>query len=152
MEAVGVFFAKVGINAANGKVHLGQPPCGVIGFLTINGDVSDSSTVFFDKLFRLDEHATRATAGVIDTAFVWREHFDQQAHDAARRVELAALLAFGAGKLREEIFINAAKDILGAVSLVAQTDVADEVYELAEALFIEARVGVVFGKDASANS
>jgi hypothetical protein len=41
---------------------------------------------------------------------IGREHFDQQADDTCRREELAAVLAFGAGELREEVLVEAAED------------------------------------------
>ncbi len=39
------------------------------------------------------------------------DDFDQQLDDAAWRIELAALLAFGAGKLAEEVFVDAAEGV-----------------------------------------
>ena len=39
-------------------------------------------------------------------------HFDEQADDAARRVELAALLALGAGELAEEVFVDAPEGVV----------------------------------------
>ena len=86
----------------------------------------------------LHEHAARAAAGVVDAALVGREHLDQHAHDAGRRVELAALLALGAGELGEEVLVDAAEDVLGAVGRAAEADVADQVDELAEPLLVEA--------------
>ena len=59
--------------------------------------------------------------------FVGFEHFDQAAHHATWRVELAAVLALGAGELGEEVFVNAAEDVLRAVGGVAEADGADEV-------------------------
>jgi hypothetical protein len=56
-----------------------------------------------------------------------------------RRVKLAALLALGAGELRQEVFVNAAKDIAGAVGRAAEADVVDQVDQLAEPLLVEAR-------------
>ena len=92
----------------------------------------------FDELLALHEHAARAAAGVEDAALVRREHLDQHADDVRRRVELAALLALGAGELREEVLVDAAENVLGAVSSSAEPDVADQVDELAEALLVEA--------------
>ena len=68
--------------------------------------------------------------------------------DAAGRVELAALLAFGAGELGEEVLVDPAEDVLGAVLLVAEADVADQVDQLAEALLVERGSGVVLGQHA----
>jgi hypothetical protein len=85
-------------------------------------------------------------AGVIDAALVGRQHLHQQRHDRARGIELAALLAFGTGKLGEEVLIHAAQDILGSIRLVAQADVAHQVDQLAESRLVEPRVGVILGQ------
>jgi len=73
--------------------------------------VAQLAAVGFDELFRLDEHAAGALAGVVDAAFVRREHHDEAAHDAARDLELAAVLALGAGEAGEEILIHVANQI-----------------------------------------
>ena len=102
-EGVRMFGAKVGTESPNGQIHDGQPPCCGIGFLSVDGNVADTTAVFFDEFFRLNKHASGAATWVIDTALVRCEHFNKNANNAARRVELATLLPFGAGKLREEI-------------------------------------------------
>ena len=104
--------------------------------------------VRLDELLAADKHAARAAAGIVDAALVGREHLDQHADDAGRRVELPALLALGAGELREEILVDAAQNVLGAVSRTAETDVADQVDELAEPLLVEAGAAVVLGQHA----
>ena len=101
-----------------------------------------------DELHRLHEHARGAAAGVVHPAPVGLEHLDQQLDHAARRVELAALLALGAGELGEEVLVDAAEHVLGAARLVADPDVADQVDELAEALLVERGTGVVLGQHA----
>ncbi len=62
--------------------------------------VGDLAAVGFDEFLRLDEHAAGPTARVVHPALVGGEHFDQQAEDAAGRVELAAFLALSADELR----------------------------------------------------
>ncbi len=52
-----------------------------------------------DELHRLYKHARGAAAGVVHAAAIGFEHFDQELDHAARRVELAALLALGTGEL-----------------------------------------------------
>jgi hypothetical protein len=84
-----------------------------------------------DELLALHEHAAGAAARVVDPALIGCEHLDQHAHDMRRRIELAALLALGAGELRQEIFVDAAEDVAGAVSRAAKADIADEVDQLA---------------------
>ena len=86
----------------------------------------------FTNCDRLHEHAARAAAGVEDAAFVGGEHLDEQLDDAARRVELAAFLALGAGELAEEIFVDPAEDVLGAALGVAQADGGDQVNDAAQ--------------------
>ena len=144
----GVAVGDLRVDAADGEVHLRQPPGGVVGLLAVDRDVAELAAVGLDELLALHEHAARAAARVVDAALVGREHLDQHAHDAARRVELAAALALGAGELREEVLVDAAEHVLGAVGRVAQADVADQVDELAEPLLVEAGPGVVLGQHA----
>src|SRR5438093_9702270 len=107
MERVAV--GDLAVDAANGEVHLGEPPGGIVRLLTVDRDVSLGLAavavalgVRADELHRLYEHARGATAGVVYSAAVGLEHLDEQLDHAARRVELAALLALGARELREE--------------------------------------------------
>ena len=65
--------------------------------------------VRLDELLALHEHAARAAAGVVDAALVGRQHLDQHPDHAAGRVELAALLALGAGELGEEVLVDPAR-------------------------------------------
>src|SRR5690606_12562221 len=67
---------------------------------------------------------------------------------AARRVELAALLALGARELREEVFVDAAEHVPGAGLLVADFDIADKVDQLAETSLVERRASIVLGQHA----
>ena len=66
---------------------------------------------------------------------------------------LSAVLALGAGEAGEEILIDAAEQIDGAVGFLAlagggEFDGGDDVDEFAEALLVEAGAGVVLGEDA----
>src|SRR6266852_4829425 len=101
-----------------------------------------------DEFLAADEHAAGAAAGVVDAALVGREHIDQHADNARRRVELPALLAFRAGELREKIFVNLAQYILGAVRWTSQSDIAHKVDKLAEPLLVEAGPSEVLGQHA----
>ena len=109
-EGVGVLGAEVGLDAAQGEVHHGEAAGGGVALLAVDADVAELAAVGFDELFRLHEHAAGAAAGIVDAAFVGREHLDEAAHDAVRRVELAAVLALGAGEAGEEVFVDAAED------------------------------------------
>jgi len=99
--------------------------------------------VGLDEAFGLHEHARRAAAGVVDAALVGFEHFDQQAHDAARREELAAELALGLGELAQEVLVDAAECVarLGAVALEA--DIGDQVDQPLHLLRCDAAACVV---------
>ena len=136
------------VDAADREVHLREPPGRVIRFLAVDRDVADAAAVRLDEFLALHEHAARAAARVVDAALIGREHLDQHAHDMRRRIELAALLALGAGELRQEVFVDAAEDVAGAVGRAAEADVADEIDQLAEPLLVEARAGVVLRQDA----
>ncbi len=155
----GVAVGDLRVDAADGEVHLGQAPGGVVGFLAVDGDVSQLAAVGLDELLAADEHAARAAAGVVDAALVGGEHLDQHAHHARGRVELPAALAFGAGEAGEEVFVDAAEGVLGAVYPLprplsrkrargGKCDVAHQVDDLAEALLVEAGAGVVLGQHA----
>jgi hypothetical protein len=126
---------------------------GGVALLAVDGDVAQLAAVGFDEFFRLHEHAAGAAGGVVDAALVGGEHLDEAAHNAGRGVELAAILALGAGEAGEEILIHATEQIDGAVSLLAlagggEADGGDEVDEFAKAVFVEAGAGVVLGQDA----
>ena len=144
----GVAVGDLGVDAADGEVHLGQAPGRVVRLLAVDADVADAPGVGLDELLALDEHAAGAAARVVDAALVGGEHLDEHADDVARRVELAALLALGAGELGEEVLVDAAEGVLGAVGRGAERDVATEVDELAEARLVEPGAGVVLGQHA----
>src|SRR5436189_111433 len=107
-EGVGLLFTEIRFDAADGEIHHGEAARGGVALLTVDADVAELAAVGFDEFFRLHEHAAGTAAGIVDAAFVGSEHLDEETHDALRCVELAALLAFGAGELAEKIFVNAA--------------------------------------------
>src|SRR5260370_36237419 len=114
--------------------------------MAIDRKIADAAAVALDDLLALYEHARRSAAGIVNAALVRLNHFHQQTDDTARRIELAALLAFRRGELAKEVFIDAAQNVLGAVLFVAQADGADEVNQFAQALLIQCRPGVVLGE------
>jgi len=75
-------------------------------------------------------------------------NFNQQPHDMARRVKLAALLALGASELAQKIFIHATENVLGTAFAVAKSNRADEINEFAEPVFVERGAGVFLGQHA----
>jgi hypothetical protein len=135
------------VDAADREVHFGEAPGRVIRFLAVDRDVADAAAMRLDELLALHKHTARAAARVVDPALIGCQHLDQHAHDMGRGIELAALLALGAGELRQEIFVDAAEDVAGAVGRAAEADVADEVDQLAEPLLVEAGARVIFRQD-----
>ena len=125
-----------------------EPPRRVVALLPVDGDVADPAAVAFDELLGLHEHATGAAARVVDAALVRLQHFDQHAHDRARRVELAAALALGAGEAAEKVFVDAAENVLGLVARLAHADPGDEVDQFAQHHLVERRAIVVLGQHA----
>ena len=73
------------------------------------------------------KHAARAAAGVVHAALVGLQHFYQQLHHAARRVELPALLALSQRKLAQKVLEHAAQHVGAAGFGVAQRDIAHQV-------------------------
>ncbi len=132
-EGVGVeavALGDVGADAADGEVHVGQAPGRVVGLLAVDADVADAAAVLLDEALAGHEHAARTAAGVVDAAPIRRQHLDEHADDVAGRVELAALLALRAGELGQEVLIDAAEDVAGAIRRTAEADVGHEVDEL----------------------
>ena len=62
-EAVGGLRAEVGLNAADGKVHVRQPPGGRIGLLSKDRDVGLLPAVRLHEAFGLHEHAAEPQQG-----------------------------------------------------------------------------------------
>src|SRR5438552_16823 len=56
VERVGGVVAKVGFDAPNRKVHLGEPPGRMVGLLPEDRDVAEPPPVRPDELLGLDEH------------------------------------------------------------------------------------------------
>jgi hypothetical protein len=98
--------AQVEVDAADGQVHRRQAPGGGVGLLAEDGHVADLAAVRFDERFALHEHATAAAARVIHLAVVRGQHRHQRLDDAARRVELAAAFALGAGEHAQEVLVH----------------------------------------------
>ena len=111
--------------------------------MPIDGKIADAPAVLLYEFLALHEHARRAAAWIVDAALVRLNHPHQQPNHAPRRVKLGAFLTFGAGELTEEVFIDAAQDVLRAVFFVAQTDGSNEVNQLTETLPVQCGAGLV---------
>ena len=133
--------SEVGGDAANGKVHFGQLVSGGGILLPIDGDIPFVPVMVFDEFDGLHEHAAGAAAGVVDFAFVGFDHFGDEVDDAFGGVKFAFALAFCQGEFAEEIFVDAAHDVL---LLVAESvDVVDGVEQGGEFTHVEVEAGVV---------
>ena len=107
--AVGV----LGNEAMDGEVHATEAT-GFVGLLhSVDGEfVGGVLLVLLHEPRGGDEHTAR-TAGWVEDAAVERfNDLGEQANNAARRVELASLLALGAGELAKEVFVNATEGIV----------------------------------------
>ena len=142
-EAVGVVFAEVVINAADGHVHGGKFPCGGVEFLPVDGNDVDVALMGGDKSFGLYEKAAAAHGRVIYAARVWLEHFDNQGNYGFGREILAAAFAFGLGKATEEVFVNVAENVfcaqmhgLAVVSRTGKVGIGKEDNQPAQSVFV----------------
>lgn len=111
---IGIAELDVAIQPVDEEVHPTEPIGEVLGFLT---DEGQPLTVPGEEI-GLDEHAAGATAGIEDHALLGRQHRNQRPYDADRGEILAAPLALGAGKLADEVLIDAADQISPAVVLL----------------------------------
>ena len=136
------------INAADGEVHLGEPPRRVVRLLAVDADLADVPAVLLDEALALHEHAAGAAAGVVHATLVRCEHRDEQLDHVLGRVELPALLALGAGELRQEVLVDAPQHVLRPRRVAPHLDVAHQPDQRAERLLVEAGPCVVLRQHA----
>ena len=137
METVAVAGPEVRLDPVDGQVHLGELPGRRVGLLTVHGDVRRPAAVGFDELLALHEHPARAATGVEDASFIGGQHLDEDPDDALRGVELPALLPLGAGEPGQEVFIDAAEDVLRPRFLLLEPDAGDLVHEFAQPRLVQ---------------
>ncbi len=111
VECALVVPADIGIDAAHREVHPGEPPGGVVALQPVDGNVADVPAMFLDEFLGLHEHAAGAAARIVHPSLVGLRNLHQQADHGARRVELAAALAFGTGETAEEILVDPPEDV-----------------------------------------
>lgn len=145
-EGVGGLAAQVGLDAADGQVHVREAPRRGVALLAEDGDVGGVAAVGLDEALALHEHAARAAARVVHPAAIRFEHLDQQADHAPRRVELAAQLALGLGELAQEVLVHAAQRVAGLGPFALEADVGDQVDQGLHLLGRDAAAGVVAGE------
>ena len=134
----------LGIDTADGEVHLGQTPGRLVRFLAVDRDVTELPAVSFDEFLAADEHATRSAAGVARAALTVRAPQPARA-PRRRRIELTPALTLGASEARKEVFIDATQHVLSAIGGAAERNVADQVDDLPEPLLVEPRPRKSFG-------
>ena len=78
-------------------------------------------SVLLHEAGALDKHAAGTAGGVEHAAVIRLENLDDQADDAARREELAALLPFRARELAEEIFVDPAEGVVFEIVGISET-------------------------------
>ena len=150
VEGVGVLGAEVGLDAADGEVHHGQPPGGGVGLLAVDADVAELAAVGFDELLRSARTCRRSRSR-------GRRRGPCTAR-ASRRAGARRCAACRTGRLscprRWRTARGSTRRRGRAMSLERfspsspQADGADEVDELAEPLLVEARPGVVLRQHA----
>ena len=52
-----LFQTIVAFDASNREVHLAEPPCGLVGFLSVDAEVGAPASVHFHEFIALYEHA-----------------------------------------------------------------------------------------------
>ena len=92
------------VDTANSEVNLCQTPSGLVALLTVDRDILYTALMLGNKSFGLHKHTTGTTTGIQNPAFVGFKHCYKQFNNAAWRVELPALLAFGESEFAEEVF------------------------------------------------
>ena len=121
---------------------MGHLPSAGVGLLTIDANAIKRFLVIIEEFSALREHTTRTTTGVIDTAFVGLNHLYYSADDAARRVELAGVLALLRRELLQAVFIDAAQQVF-LVARCQHVDIGKEIYHVAQTTLVKLRTGIV---------
>ena len=131
--------ADVALKAVHGEVEPAQA-AGLVGLLdAADGELGGGVLlVLRDEARRLHEHTSGAAGGVEDAAVKGLDDLGEQLDDARWRVELAALLALGAGELAEEVLVDAAE----GVEVHAGRNLGDPLEQLLEQCAGEEVVGL----------
>ena len=140
---------NVGFDAPDRKVHHCKAPGRVVGLLAVDRDVADFSAVGEHEPLRLYEHPARTAARVKHPPLVRLDHLDKEPDHRARRVKLAAGLAFGIGEPPKEVFVNAADDVVFSRLGVAETDPVHEIHDCTETRRAERRLRILFRQHAA---
>ena len=112
VERIGRLLAQITGNATDGEVHLRQFVGCIRILLAIDGDIFPVAVVCLDELHALHEHTARTAARVVYLSTVGLDYFGNQIHDGLGRIVFAFSLALGNCELAQEIFVNAANQVV----------------------------------------
>ncbi len=111
---VGDRFLDIAFQAVHGEVHRGQADGGGVLFQAVESELLGGVLVPpLDHPSALHEHATRAAGRVQHRAAGRFDDVGDQRDQRHRGEELAAVVGLLVGKLGQEVFVDAAKDIPG---------------------------------------
>ena len=145
-ERIGVLLAQVRVDAPDGEVHGRHLPRGGVALLAVDRQVIDVALVALHEFGRLNEHAARAAAGIVDAPMVGLDDLDERPDNAGGRVELARVLALRLRELGEAVLVGASQDV-ARVALLRHLHVGEEVHDLAQAALVQLLAGEVLGED-----
>ena len=110
---IGIAEPDIAIDSMNEKIHPAETVSKIFGFLT----EETKSVAMFGKHIGLNKHTAGAAARVEDGAICWLQHGDQGLNNTDGCEILTPPLAFGVGKLADEILIDTPNKVLAAVIL-----------------------------------
>ena len=145
-ERISGLVTKVGLDAPERQVHMGEPPSRRVRLLAEDGNVRPTPAVSLDEPLGLDEHPARPATRVVNAAVVGLQHLDQQADHAGRGEEFAPELPLGLRELAEEVFVDPAEGVAGLGAVPFEPDARDEVDQAPHPLGRDAATGVVAGE------
>ena len=143
-ERVAPTFAQVGIQTADGKVHMGHLPGVGVELLTEDVDLAEVALMLLHKLGALDEHAARTAGWVVDTPLERLEHLDDGTHNARWRIELTARRLGLGGKVLQAVFVDTAEEV-DALAMGVHVHVVENLHHLAQTDLVDFRTGIVIG-------
>ncbi len=145
-ERVGRLLAEFGVDAVDAEVHVREAPRRRVTLLPEDGDVGAPAAMGLDKLFRLDQHASAAAGRIVDAALVGFQHLNENAHDAARRVELTTQPPLGGRELAGEVLVDPPEHVTSLAPAALKADIGDQVDETLQFHRLDAAAGIVAGE------
>src|SRR5262249_25860423 len=113
---VGNGLGDLALQPMDGEVHLGDVDGIAVLLLAVKDDIPGRvPALVLDEMAGLHEHAARAAGGVKDGAMIGLDDVDDDLDQRGGREELTIVVGLLDGKLGEEVFVDAAKDIAGSL-------------------------------------